>query len=123
MYCYDDATYADYIRQFAGLFPGHVVHVYLATNDPAVSASTFESLTDDADIHIHHLAGNAVEDLHMLSQCDFIIGPPSTYSLVAAMYRDIPLCRLDTLRPTTGDAPEMTLSHFKLFDHWFREIV
>ena len=123
MYCYDDATYADYIRQFAGLFPGHVVHVYLATNDPAVSASTFESLTDDADIHIHHLAGNAVEDLHMLSQCDFIIGPPSTYSLVAAMYSDIPLCRLDTLRPTTGDAPEMTLSHFKLFDHWFREIV
>ena len=123
IYCYDDATYADYIRQFAGLFPGRAVHVYLATNDPAVSVSTFASLTNNANIHIHHLAGNAVEDLHMLSQCDYIIGPPSTYSLVAAMYRDIPLCRLDTLRPTTGEDVPMQMSHFKLFDYWFREII
>jgi hypothetical protein len=59
-----------------------------------------------------------VEDLFMLSECDFIIGPPSTYSLVAAMYRDIPLCRMDQV-----SANGLELSDFKTFDYWFRRII
>jgi hypothetical protein len=54
----------------------------------------------------------------MLSECDYLIGPPSTFSLVAAMYRDIPLYRMDT-----ADATQMTQEDFRLFDYWFRRIV
>jgi hypothetical protein len=54
----------------------------------------------------------------MLSQCDYLIGPPSTYSLVAAMYRDIPLYRIDS-----PDAQLMTLDAFHTFDYWFRRIL
>lgn len=66
----------------------------------------------------HLLRGNAVEDLFMLSQCDYIIGPPSTYSLVAAMYRDIQLCRMDMV-----ENHALTLQDFHPFDYWFRRIL
>ena len=65
-----------------------------------------------------NLNGSAPEDLFMLSECDFLIGPPSTFSLVAAMYRDIPLYRMDT-----SNVEDMTESAFHLFDYWFRKII
>jgi hypothetical protein len=54
----------------------------------------------------------------MLSACDYVMGPPSTFSLVAAMYRDIPLYRMDS-----GDETQMTEEAFKKFDYWFRRII
>ena len=120
IYCYDDKTYADYIRQFTALFPDKDICVCLSTNDPQVSEASFKKLLSDVGsrVRIHLLGGNAVEDLFMLSECDYIIGPPSTYSLVAAMYRDIPLCRMDQVNDG-----RLSLSDFKMFDYWFRRIV
>lgn len=120
IYCYDDGMYADRIRQFARLMHGEDICVCLSTNDPEVTADRFKTLIGSADgqVEVHLLGGNAVEDLFMLSECDYIIGPPSTYSLVAAMYHDIPLCRMDQIE---GDS--LSLSDFRLFDHWFRRIV
>ena len=119
-YYYDDAVYADFIAQFASLMPGKDIDVFLSTNDPRMTATTFESLLSDEGcrLRIHLMGGNAVEDLYMLSECDFIVGPPSTYSLVASMYRDIPLCRMDQV----SDG-RLTLDDFKSFDYWFRRIV
>jgi hypothetical protein len=54
----------------------------------------------------------------MLSECDALIGPPSTFSLVAAMYRDIPLYRMDS-----ADEQLMSDDSFKKFDYWFRRII
>ena len=120
VYCYDDTVYADYIRQFAVLKPDETIDVFLSTNDPDVSVEKFKSLLNDQENHIrlHLLGGNAVEDLFMLSACDYIIGPPSTYSLVAAMYRDIPLCRMDQV-----ESHQLSISDFKSFDYWFRRII
>ena len=67
---------------------------------------------------LHQFGGNAVEDLFMLSECDYIIGPPSTYSLVAAMYHDIPLCRMDQIKDH-----QLRPTNFKSFDYWFRRII
>ena len=117
-YCYDNATYANYIKRFASLMGNKDIDVFLSTNDPTITVADFETLVSDSHIHIHLFAGNAVEDLYMLSQCDYIIGPPSTYSLVASMYRDLPLCRMDTV-----EADNLTLDNFHLFDYWFRRIV
>jgi hypothetical protein len=116
---YDDETYAAHIRQFASLFPERQVHVYLSTNDPLLVAEKFQVFTADCkNLHIHLLMGNAVEDLFMLSECDYLIGPPSTYSLVASMYRDITLYRMDS-----SDHTLLTLTAFKPFDYWFRRIL
>lgn len=39
-------------------------------------------------------SGHIVGDMYALSQCDFILGPPSTFSLWAAFYGNKPLCQI-----------------------------
>ena len=92
------------------------MHVYLSTNDPGVSVDYYQSQLPAIVIHL--LAGSPPEDLFMLSECDYVMGPPSTFSLVAVMYRDIPLCRMDTV-----SAGQLTKEAFLSFDYWFRRIV
>ncbi len=115
-YFYDDDVYAHYIHRFAQLHQGKTIHVYLSTNDATVTEEHFQALCPD--VHIHHLQGSAPSDLFMLSECDYLVGPPSTFSLVAAMYRDLPLYRMDT-----PHAEDMTEASFHLFDYWFRRIL
>ena len=113
---FSDEVYADHINRFADMHPGKALHVYLSTNDPSVSKEHFQKLCPK--VCIHHLQGSAPEDLFMLSECDYLIGPPSTFSMVAAMYRDIPLYRMDS-----ADAQSMTPEGFLLFEYWFRNMV
>jgi hypothetical protein len=113
---FDDETYARHINRFAELNPGKTIHVYLSTNDSTVTEVRFQQLCPNASIH--NLKGNAPEDLFMLSECDYLIGPPSTFSLVAQMYRDIPLYRMDT-----ANEQQMTMESFRLFEYWFQNMV
>jgi hypothetical protein len=115
-YLYGDEVYQRHIRRFMMLHPGKAIHVYIATNDPEVKESSYQEQCPGA--HVHCLGGSSPEDLFMLSECDYLIGPPSTYSLVAAMYRDIPLYRMDET-----DEGMMTLESFRRFDYWFRRII
>lgn len=116
IYCYDDEVYARHINRFAEQHQDKTVHVYLSTNDCQVMAEHFQQRCPQ--VRIHHLQGSAPEDLFMLSECDCLIGPPSTFSLVAAMYRDLPLYRMDS-----ADENKMTPEAFRLFDYWFRNII
>lgn len=115
-FLFSDEVYSDHINRFADMHPGKALHVYLSTNDPSVSEEHFQKLCPK--VCIHHLQGSAPEDLFMLSECDYLIGPPSTFSMVAAMYRDIPLYRMDS-----ADAQSMTPEGFLLFEYWFRNMV
>lgn len=116
IYCYDDATYARYINRFAELHKGEVIHVFLSTNAPDVVEEKYQKMCPN--VHIHYLCGNSPQDLFMLSECDYVIGPPSTFSLVAIMYRDIPLYRMDT-----PDETVLLKDNFHLFDYWFKRII
>ena len=115
-YFYSDEVYAAYINRFAEMHPERAVHVYLSTNDPQVSAEVFQRLCPS--VRVHHLQGSAPEDLYMLSACDYLIGPPSTFSLVASMYRDLPLYWMDS-----ADENQLTEASFKRFAYWFRNLV
>ena len=115
-YFYSDEVYAAHINQFAKIHQAEVIHVYLSTNDHLVTEGKFKKLCPD--VVVHHLQGSAPEDLFMLSECDYLIGPPSTFSMVAAMYRDIPLYRMDS-----PDHTLMTPEDFRLFDYWFCHMV
>lgn len=118
---YDDETYATYIKAFVRMHSGEDVHVYISTNDPKMTAERMMRLVSDGmgsrGVAVHLLGGSAPEDLFMLSECDALIGPPSTFSLVAAMYRDIPLCRMDRAKAET-----LAEEDFRKFDYWFRRI-
>ncbi len=122
-YYYDNKVYAEHIAKFATFFAGKTIHVYLSTNDGKLSASKMsEEINavfngDNHDIHVHLMQNNAPQDLFMLSECDYIIGPPSTFSVVASMYRDVPFYRMDK-----KNVEGFTLDAFNTFNYWFRRI-
>lgn len=37
-----------------------------------------------------------IVDLYLLAECDYIIGPPSTYSAWASFYKNVPISYIDT---------------------------
>ena len=85
-YYFGDDVYAASIRQFAGLHPGKRIQVLVATNDPATDIGLLRRVSGVDDIHL--IGGNPGEDLYVLSECGYLIGPKSTFSLVAAFYND-----------------------------------
>lgn len=112
---YTDEQYASLIRQFIGLHPGRRVHVVVCGNDRTLDRQAY--LQAFPEVAIHFPCGNPGEDLYILSECDYLIGPPSTFSLVAAMYRDVPLYWVkDVAQPLSADS-------FARFDHLFRHIL
>ena len=121
---YDDEVYATHIIKFATFHPNKEVHAYLSTNDRTLTTARMEerlkalSPRTAAHIHLHQMKDNIPpQDLFMLSECDYVIGPPSTFSLVATMYRDIPFYRMDK-KNVESFVPEA----FNTFSYWFRRI-
>lgn len=112
-YFFTDAQYASVVRRAAMLFPGRKVTVFVCTNDPSILPETYRSAMPQATFVFSK--GNPGEDLCLLSHCDMIIGAPSTFSLVAAMYRDLPLYWIEN----PNDA--VTEKSFSRFAQLFRE--
>ncbi len=112
-YFFTDDVFLSLIKQFMKLHPDTTV--YICGNDPALNKSLY--VKELAGTKVIFPKGNAAEDLYVLSQCDYLIGPPSTFSLTAAMYRDTPLYWIKD-----GKAP-LTESSFGHFDELFRHIL
>ena len=113
-YFYSDEQYIALIRQFLQLHPGKRVQVFVCGNERSLNRQAYREALPDAAVDFP--CGNPGEDLYLLSQCDYLIGPPSTFSLVASMYRDVPLYWIeDADRKLSADC-------FDSFDHLFRNI-
>lgn len=110
-YWYTDNQYAEVVRRFAESIPDRRVDLFVCGNDPNL-ASIRSVIDPSIKVIIPH--GNPAEDLCMLSECDYIIGAPSTFSLVASMYNDRPLAWIMS--------PSEDL-HFDKFDTLFRHII
>ena len=120
---YTDQQYVDIIRQFLSLHNDQPVHIFICGSERTLDSDYYRShlspLTPHPSPHkitLDFPDGNPGEDLYLLSQCDYLIGPPSTFSLVASMYRDVPLYWIeDPAKPLTEDS-------FRHFDYLFRHI-
>lgn len=113
-YYYDDSVYISYIRQFQSLHPHQKVTVYICSNDPHLEHEAFTRQL--AGMKVVFPQGGQEDDLCLLSLCDCLIGAPSTFSLVACMYHDIPLCWMEE------PDHELTDHSFGKFDTLFRNI-
>lgn len=113
-YFYDDNVYISYIRQFQKLFPCRHVKVYICSNDPQLDHAAYTAQLKGMDVVFPD--GGQADDLCLLSLCDYLIGAPSTFSLVAAMFHDIPLYWMDC-----PDA-KLTEESFEKFNTLFRKI-
>ncbi|WP_400191525.1 hypothetical protein [Hymenobacter sp. B81] len=87
-YYYDDATYARALHQLRAQLPPDRRVVFLLCSNEAVSTEAF------AGLPVAHSTGHFVEDLYALAGCDYIIGPPSSYSYWASFYGLTPLLHL-----------------------------
>lgn len=115
MYYFDDETYIAYIQKFAGQFAGRRIDVCICGNDPLLDHQKYADRLKGR-ISVHFPAGNPAEDLCLLSECDYIMGAPSTFSLVASMYHDRPLLWMEKRQPDEGRLD------FRKFDCLFRNI-
>lgn len=113
-YYYTDEEYINVIQKVLKLFPGKNIELVIVSNDKALQQELYKKKIPAA---IYFMSGNPGEDLYALSTADYLIGPPSTFSLVASLYNDSPLYWiLDKNLP-------LTLESFKPFEYLFKRII
>ncbi len=88
-YYFDDQTYMQFINQMRELFANQTVKFVLCS-DERLDTHYFS----DDDIYIS--TQEMIVDLYLLASCDYIIGPPSTFSGWASFYANTPLCVVET---------------------------
>lgn len=78
-------------------------HFLVCTNNMSLSEAGF------GNISVSFAPGHELLDLYLLASCDYIMGPPSTYSLWASFYGRVPLYQIVNLND------ELDLSHFRIY--------
>ena len=86
-YFFPPERYAAWMRELAGHFSGRKTAFFVCSDEPR-QASEFTGLT------VVIGAGPPVVDLYTLAGCDYILGPPSTFSQWASFYGNKPLYHL-----------------------------
>jgi len=120
---YTDEQYVSVIKQFLTLHPDVPVAIYICSNDPRLDKDYYRQQllapipSGEAGGRLSFPDGNPGEDLCLLSQCDYLIGPPSTFTLAAAMYQDRPLYWIKDI------SQPLTEKSFGYFDDLFQHII
>lgn len=70
--------YKDVMRKLIRKF-GRRVKFFISSNE-------YINPEDFSEFRFFYFGGKAIVDLYSLSQCDYIIGPPSTFSMWASLY-------------------------------------
>ena len=109
---FDDAQYIGLIQRVAHQLTGKQVDVYICTNDFQLDQERYRQ--ELSPVRVFFPQGSPAEDLCLLSKCDYLIGPPSSYTLIASMYHDTPLYWM------SGDLKQVTLRSFQRFEHQMR---
>ena len=111
IYYFYDYSFLHYIRQTISLFPNKKFTVYICSNDSNLKKDVY--IKGIPEVKFIFPDGNAGEDLCLLSKCDYLIGPPSSYSLVAAMYGRAKLHWM------IKDKNSLRIESFKTFEELF----
>jgi len=113
-YYYSDEDFIRIIQSFYALFPENSIEILIVGNEKKLPQEKFINALPGP---IYFLSGNRSEDLYALSTCNYLIGPPSTFSLMAAFYNDSNLYWiLDKNYPLSKES-------FRKFDYLFRHII
>lgn len=87
IYYFETECYVRWMHQSVECFKGENVSFVVCSSD-RLDFRSFEGLQCVLG------PGTSVGDLHALSLCDLIMGPPSTFSQWASYHGDVPLCAL-----------------------------
>lgn len=87
-YYYDDDMVRRLMQQTCEVFPGRTVRFLLVSNQ-AIDPGSYGGL----DIALG--PGDPAGDLYALASCDYLLGPPSTFTMWASFFGNVPLCCID----------------------------
>ena len=106
-YFYEVEVYKAAIAQLKALLSSELrsISFMVCTNDPEIIKS---QILNDPRVFLSN--GSQISDLCMLSKCDYIIGPPSTYSAWASFYGSVPLAHIQ------GKDQTITMFDFKVIE-------
>lgn len=85
-YFYPDEIYLDAMKKAHDLFRDKRTGFLLCSNEK-IDMRKFRNSFE----HVFQGTNHIVEDLYAFSKCDYLIGPPSTYTMWASFYGDVPL--------------------------------
>lgn len=92
-YFYSIECYSRFISHMKLLLEKESKHgVFVASSNDRDFAELLSSIHPD----INYFSNDAISDLCMLSLCDYILGPPSTFSLWASFYGAVPVLHIET---------------------------
>lgn len=94
---YEPAVYRELMASAAALHPGRTVR-FLVCSNGSVGPADFAGL--DARMG----PGAVVPDMHALSLCDAVMGPPSSFSAWAAFHGDRPYWMIEEPRPADASS-------------------
>ena len=96
---YTSGQYYEKLRELSTLkmFEGKKIAYVICTNEKNISFAAEGNFT------IFNEKRHFVEDLYLLSKCDYIMGPPSTFSGWASFYGNVPLYMLKEISIKISD--------------------
>jgi hypothetical protein len=105
-YYFTTEEYIDIIRRVQPLFPARAVRFLICADEP-------QDETRFSDFDHSWGSGDAVEDLFSLASCDYVLGPPSTFTMWASFYGSVPLYKIMRL------SEPISLDSFQIVDGRF----
>lgn len=104
-YFYNTKTYIKVMESVLDLFPKQKVTFLICTNQK------------QAESDLRHLPcifgkNHIIEDMYSLAECDYILGPPSSYSMWASFYGERPLYMIRDINKA------LTIADFINFYQW-----
>jgi hypothetical protein len=94
-YWYSPEQYVALMHKVEALFPGRRV-TFLLCSDETPERGRF------AGLRVVFGHGHLIEDLYSLAECDYLVGPPSTFGMWASFHGGVPLYTVtDPLRDPT----------------------
>ena len=100
---YETFSYVKWMRQCLEIFANRSPAFMVCSSNP-LEEKLLEGL------NVIKGPGSVAGDIHALSQCDAIMGPPSTFSMWASYYGKTPLCMLQSVEQQVK--PEDFLQRF-----------
>jgi hypothetical protein len=89
-YFYTDFDYNNFLSQLRQEFSSEIRIKLLLCSDEKIDIDKY------SDFPVFQIDNaNLIEDLYGLSKCDYIIGPPSTYSMWASFYGQKPILAIE----------------------------
>lgn len=106
-YFYNAEIYSGMIQQVRDIdLNNQKFHFVIITNDKEIFLNKALNAHD-----VTHINGNEALDLYCLSKCDYIIGPPSTFSAWASFYGSVPIQFIES------DKYVINFDNFKIIEY------